>query len=159
MDAETYLQQIRRMRHTVEGIKLDIEECRAKADMLKGLSYDGMPKGTAEADVLAEMTARMDGLMDAFEREFQRWQALYEQGCAMMQRARDVVCDGYPHAVDLDHVEIVHRYYILGQHRQTIADALGFSISRTDERKRECLDWLDHARDADGYPIVPLVSE
>ena len=159
MDAETYLQQIRRMRHTVEGAKLDMEEAREKADMLKGMSYDGMPGGAASADRMADMAARMDELYDRFAEAFERWAALLEQGTAMVDRARAVVTDGHRHAVDLDHVEIVHRYYILGMHRQTIADDMGYALPTVDRKKAECLAWMDFARDADGYPIVPMVSE
>ena len=138
---------------------MDVEEARAALDMLRSIPADTLGVSSTRSDRLQDLIARYEDLLDVFTADFDRYCALVEQADAMFTRARRILEDGRVHSIDVNHIEVVHRYYLLGHTRGKIAHDMGYSINRVDQRKRECLDWLDHARDAEGYPIVPLVSE
>ena len=157
MDARTYLQQVRDLYATVRTLQMRVRESREALDMLRSLTPTESTGGTARS--LEEAIADAEELMDGYTAELLRWSALREQAFAMMDRTRSVLADGSPHAIRLAHVDVVERYYLHRHGRERIAREMGYSTIQVDKLKAECLDWMDHAVDADGYPIVPVVSE
>lgn len=158
MDAREYLEQVRRQRLTLMGKQMDVEEARETYDLLRGASIEGV-SGSRSADAIFTALQRYEEIIDSYVTDLLRWTDLHDQARDMLDRARAVVLDGRPHAVDLAHVEVLNLYYLLGMRRGQIAREMGYSTERVDQRKREALDWLDHARGPDGMPLVPIVSE
>ena len=159
MDAESYFSQVRALHSTIVTMHMRLQEAQYALDMLKSAMGDGMPRGTADGKTLERAVESYDEMMDAYAREFARWLALKEQAIGALDKARERIADGSPHAVRLVHIDIVEEYYIERMSRDAIAGVLGYSPATVARYKSEALDWMDHATALDGYPIIPLVSE
>ncbi len=159
MDARAYLKQVRDLHYTIITLQMRLKEQDYALDMLRTALGDGMPRGTSDGRALENAVVEQQARMDEYTEEMVRWSALREQAYSMLDRARCELSDGQAHWIGLRHIDVLEQHYI---HRITYADiaiSMNYSVATVKRFAAEALDWLDHAVDSEGYPLVPIVSE
>lgn len=159
MDARPYLEQVSDLHGTILTMRMRLQEQQYALDMLRAAMVDGMPRGASDAKALENAVIAQDELMSEYVCELNRWAALREQAYAMLDRARRELSDGQAHWIGLRHIDVLEQHYIQRMTYPQVAATMNYSERTVKEYAAQALDWLDHAVDSDGYPLVPLVSE
>lgn len=130
-----------------------------RLDMLRSPSCDGMPKSSGDGKALENAVAEYYERMDDYARELDRLSHLELQAWRMLDRARDVLADGGAHWIGTAHIDVLELHYLAGMTYAAAASRLRIAESTAKAYASHALDWLDSNRDADGHPLVPIVSE
>ena len=159
MDARSYLKQVGELHHTITTMQMRLKEQQYALDMLRTALGDGMPRGSSDGKALENAIVEHEELMSEYTAELLRWSALREQAYAMLDRARRELTDGSAYWIGTKHIDVLEQHYIQRMQYRDIASAMGYAERTVKDYAAQALDWLDHAVDSDGYPLVPIVSE
>jgi len=159
LNAKQYLEQVSDLHTTVLTMQMRLQEQRYALDMLRTAMADGMPRGSADAHALENAVIKQTELESSYIGELVRWSALRDQAYAMLDHARRELSDGQAHWIGLRHIDVLEQHYIQRMSYPQIAATMRYSERTVKEYAAQALDWLDHAVDSDGYPLVPIVPE
>lgn len=159
MDARAYLKQVRDLHYTIITLQMRLKEQDYALDMLRTALGDGMPRGTSDGRALEKAVVENEALKEEYTEELVRWTALREQAYDMLNRAREELTDGSAHWIGTRHIDVLEQHYMQRMQYRDIATAMHYAERTVKDYAAQALDWLDHAVDADGYPLVPIVSE
>lgn len=159
MDARAYLKQVRDLHNTIVTLQMRLREQQYALDMLKTALGDGMPRGSSDGRALENAVVEQQARMDEYIEELARWTALRDQAYAMLNRARAELSDGAAHWIGVKHIDVLEQHYMHRMSYSRVAAATGYSERTVKDYAAQALDWLDHAVDSDGRPLVPIVSE
>lgn len=159
MDARAYLEQVSDLHHTIVTMQMRLREQQYALDMLKTALGDGMPRGSSDGKALENTVVEHQARMEEYAAELARWTDLRRQAYAMLDRARAELSDGAAHWIDVRHIDVLEQHYMHRMQYAKVATAMGYSERTVKDYAAQALNWLDHAVDSDGYPLVPIVSE
>jgi len=159
MDARAYLEQVSGLHHTIVTLHMRLIEQQYALDMLRTALGDGMPRGTSDGKALENAVVEQQALMEEYTDELVRWTALRKQAYGMLNRARESLMDGAAHWIGTKHIDVLEQHYMHRMPYAKVAAAMGYSERTVKDYAAQALDWLDHATDENGYPLVPIVSE
>lgn len=159
MDARSYLKQVKHLHSTILTLQMRLHEMEYSVDMLQSAKTSGMPHGSSDGKKLENMIITYIESAERYVTELQRWTALKSQAIDMLDEARRQLTDGESHWIGTMHIDVLEQHYVQRMTYDEIADIYGLSTRTVKRYEHEAVNWLDNATDADGYPLVPIVSE